>query len=134
MITPKCKSGRAKTRRWGRRISLRAAGVSLLVLFLSIAIVTYVFADPIDLTAVGSTAEINGAVFLQWDPDDSAGSGTFNSFLRIQGDTTEQGYNTDGTLEFETKGGRAYTLAAAERCAHCDVQRGAVSRVSVGCQ
>ena len=88
-----------------RRKGLRLAGVTGLALLLSVAIVTYVFADPIDVTGVGSSAVVNGAVFLQWDPDDSSGTGNFNTFLRIQGDTTEQGYNTDGTLEFETKGG-----------------------------
>ncbi|HSV92390.1 MAG TPA: hypothetical protein VLH81_04915, partial [Desulfobacterales bacterium] len=35
----------------------------------------------------------------------SAGTGTFNSFVRIQADPVEAGYNTDGTLQFDTKGG-----------------------------
>ena len=35
----------------------------------------------------------------------SAGTGTFNSFVRVQGSPTEQGYNTNGTLEFDTKSG-----------------------------
>lgn len=40
----------------------------------------------------------------------SAGTGTFNSFVRIQGNEKktlyEHGYNTDGTPEFDTKGGK----------------------------
>lgn len=40
----------------------------------------------------------------------SAGTGTFNSFVRIQGiekkTPWQQGYNTDGTPEFDTKGGK----------------------------
>jgi len=35
----------------------------------------------------------------------SAGSGVFNSFVRVQKDPTERGYNTDGDLEFNTKTG-----------------------------
>ncbi|TAK77192.1 MAG: hypothetical protein EPO16_05940, partial [Dehalococcoidia bacterium] len=35
----------------------------------------------------------------------SAGTGTFNSFVRLQGAPTERGYNTDGTLEFDSKSG-----------------------------
>ncbi|HLY82426.1 MAG TPA: hypothetical protein VKQ71_05540, partial [Acidimicrobiales bacterium] len=35
----------------------------------------------------------------------SAGTGVFQSFVRIQGSPTESGYNTDGTLEFDSKSG-----------------------------
>lgn len=35
----------------------------------------------------------------------SSGSGIFDSFLRLQDDGSESGYNTDGTLEFDTKSG-----------------------------
>ncbi len=35
----------------------------------------------------------------------AAGTGIFNSFVRIQADGSEQGYNTNGTLEFDTKSG-----------------------------
>ncbi len=35
----------------------------------------------------------------------SAGSGVFDSFVRVDGSPTESGYNTDGTREFDTKGG-----------------------------
>lgn len=35
----------------------------------------------------------------------SSGTGTFSPFVRLQGSTSEAGYNTDGTLEFDTKAG-----------------------------
>lgn len=35
----------------------------------------------------------------------AAGTGIFESFLRVQKDGTEQGYNTDGTLQFDSKPG-----------------------------
>ncbi|MGH2358656.1 MAG: hypothetical protein ACRDGJ_11735, partial [Candidatus Limnocylindria bacterium] len=35
----------------------------------------------------------------------SAGTGIFNSFVRVQASPQEDGYNTDGTLEFDTKAG-----------------------------
>ena len=35
----------------------------------------------------------------------SSGSGIFDSFVRLQADPQEKGYNTDGTLEYDTKGG-----------------------------
>src|SRR6185312_12042783 len=35
----------------------------------------------------------------------SSGTGVFNSFVRVQANPQESGYNTDGTLEFNTSGG-----------------------------
>jgi uncharacterized repeat protein (TIGR01451 family) len=35
----------------------------------------------------------------------SSGTGTFNPFVRLQGSPTEQGYNTNGTTQFDTKVG-----------------------------
>ena len=59
-----------------------------------------------DLTAVGSSADINGATFLQFDPIDSGGTGNFESFVRIQATGTQKGYNTDNAvLEFDEKSG-----------------------------
>lgn len=40
----------------------------------------------------------------------SSGTGIFNSFVRLQGSPNEDGYNTDGKIEFETKAG-AWTKA-----------------------
>jgi uncharacterized repeat protein (TIGR01451 family) len=38
--------------------------------------------------------------------DQASGTGLFDPFVRLQNDTTEQGYNTDGTVEFDTKTGQ----------------------------
>jgi hypothetical protein len=57
----------------------------------------------IDLTDPGSHV-INDATWTPIDPH-SAGTGVFEPFLRIQGNGTETGYNTDGTPEFQTKNG-----------------------------
>jgi uncharacterized repeat protein (TIGR01451 family) len=35
----------------------------------------------------------------------SSGTGIFDPFVRLQGSPTEKGYNTDGTIEFDTKAG-----------------------------
>jgi len=55
-----------------------------------------------NLTTAGSSAEVNGVEFIQFDPSESAGTGNFDPFLSIQGSPTERAYNTDGTCEFET--------------------------------
>ncbi len=57
--------------------------------------------------AAGSTDD--GAI-VEYIGDDNvtfgaSGSGIFDSFLRVQEDTDESGYNTDGDLEFDTKSG-----------------------------
>jgi hypothetical protein len=57
----------------------------------------------VDLSA-GGTQVINGATWTTIDPH-STGTGVFDPFVRIQGDGVESGYNTDGALEFNTKGG-----------------------------
>jgi len=59
----------------------------------------------VDLTTSGSSGIINSGLFLQMNPDNAAGSGLFDSFLRIQKTGIESGYNTDGKLEFNTKSG-----------------------------
>ncbi len=62
-------------------------------------------ADMYDLTAVGAEVEIEDALFLQADPH-STGTGVIQSFLRVQANGTEQGYNTDySPFEFDEKGG-----------------------------
>lgn len=40
-------------------------------------------------------ATINGAVWQLYNPVWATGSGTFNSFLRVQNTGSEKGYNTD---------------------------------------
>ena len=56
----------------------------------------------LDLTGGGS-GDINGARFEYFNPDSATGTGRYNSFLRLQADPEESGYNTDGTVEFDTK-------------------------------
>jgi hypothetical protein len=59
----------------------------------------------IDMTAPMSSATINGAIFETSDQI-QGGTGVFNSFLRVQANGTEQGYNTSGSpLPFDDKAG-----------------------------
>ncbi len=53
-------------------------------------------------TTAGATVEYLGDSNTTFG---SAGTGTFNSFVRVQAAPTEQGYNTNGTLQFDTKSG-----------------------------
>ena len=62
----------------------------------------------LDLATLGSEGTINGAIFEQYSPQPT-GTGKIQSFVRIQRHGNESGieagYNTDGTREFQTKGG-----------------------------
>jgi hypothetical protein len=57
------------------------------------------------LTTSSSSETINDAIFTPFDPDTATGTGNFDSFVRIQGNGTERGYNTDGTVQYDTKSG-----------------------------
>jgi hypothetical protein len=59
----------------------------------------------LDLTTAGTDGHIDGGYFMQINPDSSAGTGVFDSFLRIQAIGLEKGYNTDGPLEYDTMAG-----------------------------
>ncbi|MHC5139556.1 MAG: PEP-CTERM sorting domain-containing protein [Planctomycetota bacterium] len=61
----------------------------------------------VDLTKAGESGVINGANFLQETFDTSTGTGLFEPFVRLGIGTrgVESGYNTAGTLEFNTKSG-----------------------------
>lgn len=59
----------------------------------------------LDMTASGAVRTDGVAVFRQFSMDGSTGTGGIDSFVRIQGNGTERGYNTDGTPEFDTKTG-----------------------------
>jgi hypothetical protein len=48
----------------------------------------------LDLTTVGSSGTLNGAIFRQFS-DGAGGSGNIDAFVRIQANPIEQGYNTD---------------------------------------
>lgn len=71
------------------------------------ALVGPLCADTIDLTTAGSDGWLDNAYFLQIDPDSPMGTGVINAFLGIKGNKTtiEKGYNTSGSLEFDTLGG-----------------------------
>lgn len=78
---------------------------------LSVAVVAFClagptgpYADDIDLTTVGASAEVDGALLFQTGPM-STGTGVIDPFVRIHANDTERGYNTDGTPEFDTVGG-----------------------------
>ena len=68
--------------------------------------VQHAYADlSLDLTTAGSSGTVNGAIYQQV-PDQSTGTGVIDSFVRIQHNGSEQGYNTDGSpFEFDEKGG-----------------------------
>ena len=65
-------------------------------------------ASVFDLSEVSDPdVTINTAIFSRTS-NSGQGTGNFESFLRTQAtghETTQKGYNTDGTLEFQTKGG-----------------------------
>jgi len=70
-------------------------------------------ANALDLTARGSSGEINGATFRQ-DDTRPTGSGVIHSFLRVQGaaahGVTQQGYNTDARpLQFDENKSPTFT-------------------------
>src|SRR5262245_22706139 len=56
----------------------------------------------IDLTTSGSTGFVDEAVFIA-GVDTLSGTGLFNTFVQIQHNGVEQGYNTDGTHQFDEK-------------------------------
>jgi uncharacterized repeat protein (TIGR01451 family) len=57
------------------------------------------------LATATSSGSLNGALFHEFDPSNSTGTGLINSFVRIQASGTERGYNTLGTSEFDTTSG-----------------------------
>ncbi len=60
-------------------------------------------APTLDLSTVGSSGYVNGAYFEQIDYG-SSGTGVIDPFVRLgTNEAIERGYNTDGTLEFDTK-------------------------------
>lgn len=82
-------------------------------LYLAVAVVASLLAGTpwvhaattLDLTTEGSSGFLNGGFFTVAAPT-GTGSGHIDAFVRIQyNGTPEEGYNTDGTLEFQTKSG-----------------------------
>src|SRR5205085_4044192 len=63
-----------------------------------------------DLTVAGTTTTINGAMYTSVDTNGSVGTGVFPSFVRIQGNDCIQGYNTDGTRQFDTQNNPLFAI------------------------
>jgi hypothetical protein len=82
----------------------------VIVVLVSICASAVKAAVTVDLTGgAGSSGYANGAYF-EWVDENSTGTGVIDSFLRIQATGTERGYNTDGTLEFDTKSSHTKAL------------------------
>jgi uncharacterized repeat protein (TIGR01451 family) len=58
-------------------------------------------AGTVDLTVAGSTGTIGGAVFT--NQQSQAGTGIFDTFVQLQHNGVEQGYNTDARAQFDEK-------------------------------
>jgi hypothetical protein len=86
-------------------LPLLATSIGLFGMSSASAAVTY------SLTAVGSQATINGAIFYVPASDGSTGTGVIHSFVRIGGnDDTKQGYNTsDRPLQFDENNAPPFT-------------------------
>jgi hypothetical protein len=81
----------------------------------------------LDLTARGSSGDVNGALFFQADPQPT-GSGAIRSFLRVQGasahEVVQQGFNTDARpLQFNENKSPTFTRS---------LTLGSVPRVNLG--
>ncbi len=84
---------------------MKKSGYVLLVSTLAVLLgAGSAMATSLDLTTAGASGTINGA-FFQQVPDQSTGTGVIDTFVRLQANDLESGYNTDGTLEFDTKSG-----------------------------
>jgi hypothetical protein len=103
MLSINCFGGEEKMMKSGRGTVYIA--IAFLCLFSQCSI-----AAMVDLTTVGSQGVIDGAIFNQINPTNSSGSGVFDSFLRISNSGTERGYNTDGTIEFDTLSSFTHSL------------------------
>jgi len=76
------------------RLKLISYFLVMTLTILMIPVSTY--AAEVDLTANGATATVNGAFWENMVPHtDATGTGTFNSFLRVQNSPSERGYNSD---------------------------------------
>jgi hypothetical protein len=75
--------------------------VGLLMVFLAVGIVEA--ATPYDLADINgpNLHTINGAIFERFLPGNSAGTGTFDTFLKLGGKDVIKGYNTDFGQQFD---------------------------------
>jgi hypothetical protein len=103
-----CQVGNGEGGRLGMRWQRKVFGIGVIlsaIVFGTAGVPRCEAAPTTDLTG-GGTVTINGAIWSTIDPH-STGTGTFDPFVRIQtgGVGVESGYNTDGSREFDTKGG-----------------------------
>ena len=84
------------------------------------------------LTATGSFGPIGDALFMTGDLQ-SAGGATFSSFVQIQHNGTEQGYNTDAAPQYDEKGAQPHNhsvLLAEVPIVYGDGSNGTVAGVA----
>jgi hypothetical protein len=67
----------------------------------------------IDLTYEGASGTANGGQFYQFN-EIPTGTGVINSFLRISGFGVQHGYNTDGTVEFDTMASHTHSIQMSD--------------------
>lgn len=72
---------------------MRHPAISLVAFCAALVPVGRATADTLDLTTAGTSGFLNGALFRQTSPQPT-GVGTIQSFLRLQNNGVEQGYNT----------------------------------------
>jgi len=85
---------------------LCAAGKALVFAFILVASAPCADAAVLDLRTENSQGTINGAIFRQYTPGSSTGTGVIDSFLVIGAKGTEKGYNTNASkFQFNEKSG-----------------------------
>jgi hypothetical protein len=102
-------AGRARGRLaaiFGVALALGAAGASSVMALVSD---TGTYSVEVANKTLYAVADV-GAAHVEYIGDSNisfgaSGTGTFDSFVRLQASPTEAGYNTNGTLEFDTKSG-----------------------------
>lgn len=79
-----------------RRVRVRKLAWLVLILLIPTVVgLPSAHAAMLDLTTYGSWGIINGAILQQYSPGPT-GTGTIDSFVRVQAFGIQQGYNTDG--------------------------------------
>ncbi len=92
----------------------RLVRAALFVFLLGVVIMqTSARAAVVDLTTDGSSGSANGALFYQFDSIPT-GTGVIDSFLRIQGMGVQHGYNTDGTIEYDTMASFTHSIQISD--------------------
>ncbi len=93
-----------------RRVKVRKLAAAAFVCLLFVA---SAHAAVVDLTFEGASGTINGAIFMQFN-EIPTGTGRINTFLRIQSFGIQQGYNTDGTIEFDTMASFTHSIQISD--------------------